>query len=173
MFFRIPGHFGPSLVALLPKCATQSIKDHAYGSALDNEAAGEFARRYMFVRESMDRFHAGWHFFNRLKNAGEKHHAVPASSLESYEAYVDFTLTNDDVHWNPQISQVMGKQGFVPNRVFKFDFINEIWPCFFFHKLGHVNSAPTISGINDHRIDELKAKYRDDTILYWGASSWQ
>jgi hypothetical protein len=172
MFFRIPGHLEQHAVALITKGGSQSIQDCSVPVLMSNQTALGHRNRWMFVREPVDRFQCNYSFYSNLSNLGKSYlGGVPRESLQSYESFVDYALSHEDIHWQPQIELVMSGDVFVPNLIYKFDKINEIWPTFCCLPLNHKNAAPKLA-VNDHRINEIKKKYRDDTVLYMGARDW-
>ena len=147
-------------VSCLPKNGSTAIKtcrerrDH-----LTHDEAQSHTYRVGILREPTSRLHSMYRYLKAQHEEGASTlRSVPTGS---YEAFVDYALTNENEHWSPQV----GLLGGVPNVWYRFEDIDVFWPDYFDVALPHKNASPA-HAVNGYRRNDIETKYRRDIDLW-------
>lgn len=160
-------------VALIEKCGSSSIKSlYAIVRAgiVHSKDNMETPNRLAFIRDPFDRFRASFDHFYYMHNKGLPNGIIEDSIFtnnvkHAYANFVDYTLENNDVHWQPQ-NEILKWNGVVTvNRMYKFEYINEVWLAEFGFEMPHTNIHRRIVVDDSYRLDDVKDYYKTDYEL--------
>lgn len=156
-------------VALIPKCATQSIRRcMASNEYYTPKEARQFDRRVAFVRDPFERLKSGYLFFSWLAEIGSQPRSNPPDT-SSYEAYVDWALSTDDGHARPQWDFVSDEDGCVLTDVYLVKDVAEVWVDLFRGMIPDASGFP-----HAHRMapEEVDQSYRADDVREYYAKDY-
>lgn len=159
---------GNKALAVITKAGAQSMREvMSDGWYRTNEQALEYPIRIMFVRNPRARLKSAYSFFNGLKQQGTRYDKIDFSTVDRWETFVDMALdpSTDDEHWNTQKSSVLFNDQLVPNKIFRFEEINEIFPHFIPRAMPHLNQSERLP-TNDYRRTDIDQFYNDDSNLW-------
>ena len=150
-------------VAQIPKAGVTSINGwlRRAGRAVPNQAALTASRRVAFIRNPIDRLKSCYSMMHWQEQQGEPHWS--GAPTDSWGAFVDHVLLNENAHWNPQVSIVDG----APNIYHRFENIETHYRQYFDAPLPHLNRSERLPAFK-YREDELTALYMDDLSLWAG-----
>tara|TARA_R110002012_G_scaffold266954_2_gene450569 strand:+ start:751 stop:1224 length:474 start_codon:yes stop_codon:yes gene_type:complete len=145
-------------VVLIPKAGATSISEVASRCLYELPSSTECIA---FIRHPIDRLKSCYQFLHAIDATGTQYQVnISSEYLVSYEAFIDYMLTNDDEHWLPQAK--LSKEA---SRFFRFEEINKIWPLLFSSNLPHLNSSEDIQ-VPKYRHAELLNYYSEDILLW-------
>ena len=151
-------------VAQIPKAGLTTIREWLGPDfrVVPNDRAREFSRRVAFFRHPIERLKSCYSFMYWLADYGTPHKS--GAPVDSWESFVDYILTHENMHWQPQHEIV----GDVPNEYRKFE---DLPACYSEYRPGilpHHHRATRLA-TNDYRGDELQMMYRKDLEI-WSAA---
>lgn len=168
-------------IAIIPKCGNTSIHTAVscdkYPLILTNEQSLDYKNRVAFIRHPIDRVHSV--FFNARgvisQDKGwcgleKKGIYVEGRGLQGdYEAFIDYILNNDDVHWKPQAETISHNNKLIPNIFHPLTELDFHYNKYFKtgQRISHSNSWSR-EPIEAYRSQDLKEMYKSDFDL-WGS----
>lgn len=147
--------------AQIPKSGVTSVNRwlRGVGRAVSNDEAMKASRRVAFIRHPMERLKSCYSMMHYQKEQGEPHWS--GAPTDSWPEFVDYILTHDNAHWNPQVSIV----GDVPNTYHRLENVAQHCQKYVPGGFPHANRSKRVS-VEPYRTEELAALYRDDMALW-------
>lgn len=162
-------------VVMLKKAGSSSfysaIHNSKKGLNLTNEEAIPYSKRVMFIRNPLARHHSAFSFFWWLKADGHVTDVIDMGVFkgdnvqEDYEAFVDYSLENENGHWNSQIAEASFNGEFIPNRVHRFEDLQTYWEEYFTGLLPWSNAFSKVQ-VDEYRREDLIKFYTEDITLW-------
>ena len=151
-------------VAQIPKAGLTTIMEWLGRDfpPVSNDEARKVSRRVAFIRHPIERLQSCYSFMYWLKDYGTPHKS--GTPVDSWESFVDYALTHDNMHWQPQAEIV----GDVPNIYRRFERLAECYEEFrpgilpWHHRTSRI---PT----TDYRAGDLAERYSADLALWEAA----
>lgn len=157
-------------VASLPKCGCTSMRAVLRVKPVDSEAIilRDDLTKIAWIRDPVERLISGYSFFKAHHENGCKTN-VDREATNSWNEWVDHTLSINNPHWNPQTDIVSLDGRFLPDIVYRFEELAETWGVHFRGLLPRLNGC-VHEPVTPYRFDEIEAKYAADSLVWQFAS---
>lgn len=153
-----------TIISCLPKVGHSTFRAHRSEHYTDEEAM-QVTHRIGVLRHPMARIKSMYRFLKKEHDRGNMH-LYPQIPTRTYEAFIDYTFKNYNMHWQHQHKLLETPSGVsIPTYLHRFEDIKKFWPLYFDRVLPHNNKSPSYE-LSDYREVELLTKYHRDLTLW-------
>lgn len=147
-------------ISCIPRVGSNTVRAVVHDE-LTNEQAMAYPTRIAFIRDPSDRWVSYYSMAAAFEAQGTE---FPHKGIfTSYEAFVDYALTHNDMHWRSQKESLSIDGVYIATETHRFDEIRIHWPhAGFLPNLNSVKHLP----VNNYRRDDINAYLKDDIILF-------
>ena len=154
-------------MSCLPKNGSNSLHEVSPNKVVENIEVLNIPVRVAWIREPYKRLISAYSFFKSTIEGGGRLNKELSENVGSYEEFIDYTLNNNDEHWDSQVGQLTLNGDYLATVSHRFEDINELWSLYFGGFIPHSNGC-VHKTVSDYRKDELDMKYKEDYELWLG-----
>lgn len=154
-------------MASMHKCASTSLRAHEAFIDLRSAAdVAEIETRVAWLRQPVLRLHSAWCGFHIRGPKNCLMFGLAEKDLATWERFVDFTFKHGNLHWDPQVPQLMHEGEYFPTITEPFERIATRIKAYIPGPLRWENRSPAINVNLNYRRFDLEDKYAEDFELW-------
>ncbi len=135
---------------------------------VENSGVRNVAERIAWLRHPQGRINSAYSHFQFYNNIGRNsQHGIPAAATRDYPTFIDFIMSHENPHWQPQIELLTHEGVYVPTVTERFEDLPAHFSLYLKGKLGISNASKHMPVDVSYRREALERKYRADYELWY------